>query len=187
MEIILLRHTTVDNPEKKCYGISEMQLATSFEQEGAHIKNKISIFKPDKIYTSSSIRCIRLAEKLGSSIEICESLMELNFGKWEGKSWDSIDKEELSCWMDNFVLHVIPNGESYIQLFNRVQTWFNECIISHHPDNRLLIISHAGPIRAIIASLLSINLYNSFNIKVAYGDSFRIILESDGMNCVYFK
>lgn len=75
--------------------------------------------------------------------------------------------------MSNFVNHHTPKGESYKTLVTRVNNCLNKILDT--PINRpVIIVLDAGPIRAFLASLIHLDLKDSFNIKINYGDVFHI-------------
>ena len=52
MEIVLIRHTSVDVPPGVCYGQTDVPLKPSFEQEAAVSKENLKVYLPfDPVYT----------------------------------------------------------------------------------------------------------------------------------------
>ena len=166
MEIYLVRHTTPDIEKGICYGQADINLVNSYEDEFKEIHQKLkNINLP--IISSPLKRCTLLANSLGA-FTTSPLLMELDFGEWELKKWDAISSKEIQPWMDDFVNVKVTNGESYIDLQKRVLNTFTSIKESS------IIVSHAGPIRVILAHLSNTELKDSFNIKVNYGDVFKI-------------
>lgn len=46
MEIVLIRHTSVDVPPGVCYGQTDVPLKPSFEQEAAVTKENLKVYLP---------------------------------------------------------------------------------------------------------------------------------------------
>jgi len=129
MEIYLIRHTTPKIDKGICYGQSDIDVQDSFEEEVVDIKKNIPTnIKNVTVYSSPLIRCKKLAQCFSKEITFDKRLMEVNFGDWELQSWDAIDKEDLDTWMSDFVTIAPPNGESYAQLSERVNTAFNTIV-----------------------------------------------------------
>ncbi|WP_271764647.1 alpha-ribazole phosphatase [Aquimarina algiphila] len=168
MEIYLVRHTTPNIEKGICYGQSDIGITDSFPSEVKKIHQKIPISEVSKVYSSPLQRCRLLAETFKKEITIDNRLKELNFGDWELKLWDSIHSKVLDPWMNDFVNVTVPNGESYIMLQKRVVEFFNS--LDTTSDAKNIIVSHAGPIRALLAYLRNIELKDSFDIKIAYGE-----------------
>lgn len=90
MEVILIRHTSVDVPPGVCYGQTDVPLKPTFEQEAAVTQENLKAFLPfDHVYTSPLTRCVRLATYCGyPDAERDKRIMEINFGSWEMKPFD---------------------------------------------------------------------------------------------------
>ncbi|WP_406621519.1 histidine phosphatase family protein [Psychrobacter arcticus] len=43
----------------------------------------------------------RLAQR-GFRYKVAPELAEINFGEWEGKSWQQIEKQQIDQWCENF-------------------------------------------------------------------------------------
>ena len=55
MEVILIRHTSVDVPPGVCYGQTDVPLKPTFEQEAAITQENLKNYLPfDHVYTSHS-------------------------------------------------------------------------------------------------------------------------------------
>ncbi len=175
MEIYLIRHTTPKIDKEICYGQTNVAIADTFMKEAELIKQKLSL-QNDKglvVYSSPLIRCMKLAAFL-SKMEpvIDEHLMELNFGDWEMKHWNDIDKIQLNNWMDNFTDVPCPNGESYAMLYKRSIEFITGLKSKEHSN--VAVVTHAGVIRSILAYIMNKPLKDSFDIKVGYGEMFRV-------------
>ena len=174
MEIYLVRHTTPDIAKGICYGHANIGVTKSFDTEVALIKKQLPLKNDCKVYSSPLLRCYYLASALNNCTYLDNRLKEVNFGTWENVAWDNIPKEEIDPWMSNFVTATPPMGESYIQLQARVIDFFNALIEKHNEDETVIIVSHAGPIRAWLAHIQQIELKDSFDIKIDYGQVFKI-------------
>lgn len=174
MEIYLVRHTTPNIEKGICYGQSDIDLASSWTKEFEKVKANLPKGKNFQLYSSPLKRCALLAESLGKNINYDENLKELDFGDWELKAWDKINETALNTWMSNFVTVKVPNGESYEQLAARVSTSFQNILSRENENKTIIIITHAGPIRALLSKIEEIPLKDSFKIKIEYGDVFHV-------------
>jgi alpha-ribazole phosphatase len=173
MEIFLIRHTTPAIPKGMIYGRTDVPLADTFCREKESILKQLPP-ELDAVYASPSTRCSLLAACISTNYKTDARLYELNFGLWEGKTWDSIDQKVLGPWMQDY-LHVCPpEGESMIQMNKRVLHFWQEVL--QQPDQRVAIITHAGVIRLILATVKNISLASCFNIEVNYGGIYIIKL-----------
>ena len=184
MDIYIIRHTSPNIEKGICYGQTDIGLANTYKEEFNTIIESIPNLKDFSVISSPLKRCAQLAKQFSNDILFDNRLKELDFGDWEMKSWDAIPKQEIDPWMEDFVNIAVPNGESYTQLALRVNTFFEE--IAHSQNNKnLIIITHAGVIRAFLSKLLNIPLKDSFNIKIGYGDIFHLKRENENLK-TYF-
>ncbi len=176
MEIYLVRHTTPDIAKGICYGQANIELASSFGEEYKTILEKLTVPQVDFIFSSPLHRCYQLSEKLAkhfnSTIGLRPHLKEVKFGEWELKAWNDIPKTTLQPWMEDFVNVAPPQGESFVDLQNRVV----DCIdkIATLGLDKVIIVSHAGPIRAFLAHISNTDLKDAFSIKVEYGQVEKV-------------
>lgn len=181
MEIYLIRHTTPKIEKGICYGQSDIDVEDSFEEELEIIKKNIPLSRNNfEVFSSPLIRCKKLAECFSNKIIFDQRLMEVNFGDWELKSWDTINEDELNTWMGDFVNVAPPNGESYVQLNERVNKALND-IVNQSEKNKI-IVAHGGVIRALLAKLQLIDLKDSFNIKIPYGHIVKLTKDDSGIH-----
>jgi len=172
MEIYLVRHTTPNIQKGICYGQSDLGITHTFESETTEIHKQIPIQEISEIYCSPLQRCKTLAKTFDIPIIYDSRLKELDFGDWELKAWNDIHTSEITPWMEDFVNVQVPNGESYVNLQERVLAFYNS--LNHASKKRILIIAHAGPMRALLSHIRNIALKDSFSIKINYGEVIKI-------------
>ena len=171
MEIFLIRHTQPDIEKGLIYGRHDVPLANSFEQD----KNSVLKQLPasiDAVFSSPSTRCTKLAEALSLNYIIREELYELNFGIWEAKTWDTINRKDSEFWMEDMLNRSPPEGESLMQMKKRVMGFWQE--ITSLKSSTVAVITHKGVIRIILSELNNIPNSSFFDIKVDFGEVFRV-------------
>lgn len=177
MKLFLVRHTTVENLKDICYGQSDIGLAQTFENEKSVIMQNLQDIEFEKIYSSPLKRCSILAKSLTSNpneIVFDQRLMELNFGKWEGKSWTEIEKtEEAKSWFNDYLNTSCPDGESYADLIKRIQNFISDLKDNKSNDN-ILIVCHGGVIRAFYSIINKLHPQKTFGLKLDYGQIVEI-------------
>ncbi|BAP30525.1 phosphoglycerate mutase [Chryseobacterium sp. StRB126] len=171
MEIHLIRHTAVDNPENLCYGFAEMPLRKEYPEDFKSL-NLDDDF--DLVISSPAQRCCLLAEHFKLNYATDERLREMNFGNWELKKWTEIPEEEINPWYKDFINVKASGGENLLEMQTRVLSFWNE-LITKKDGEKVLIIAHAGVIRLILQSILQFPLENMFNIQIDYGK--KVIVE----------
>lgn len=175
MEIILVRHTTPDIEKGICYGQADLGVPNTFNDEIKPILKEIPVNDIETLYYSSPLkRCKILAEQLSDTIIYDNRLKELDFGNWELKKWDDINKKELDIWMKDFVNVTTTNGESYLDLHARAVKFLEE--IKTLNKKSVVIITHAGIIRSLWSYINKSALENSFDLKLNYGHIIKFTL-----------
>lgn len=147
MHLTLVRHTRPAVPEGVCYGTTDVDLAPTFEAEADRIVAALPAV--ERLATSPLGRCRRLAERIGMArglVPVVDGrLREMDFGAWEGVSWDAIPRAELDVWADDF-FHARPHGgESVHRLRERAESAIDEYRRSGFSR---IVVTHAGIIRA---------------------------------------
>ena len=179
MEIYLIRHTTPQIEKGICYGQTDLDVTDTFLQEANSIKKYLPK-NLETIYSSPLQRCSKLAVTLFPEQKITyhQHLKEIDCGIWEMQHWDAIPKQDLDPFMADFVNIPMPQGESYINLFTRVNNCFNHINSLPKPA---AIVTHGGVIRSILSHLTSTPLIDSFNaFKLYYGCVVRLSADGSG-------
>jgi len=131
----------------------------------------------DIIISSPLLRCRLFSEALVKDLPcpliIAQTLQEINFGDWEGKTAAHIDPSLLTHYYADPAHYTPPNGEPFLLFQDRVlQAW--QSVLADYPNKKILLITHAGVIRVILAHVLGIDLAHSFHIKIAHACFSRI-------------
>ena len=165
MDIYLIRHTQTANTMGLCYGHSDVILADSYADEMANLHNKLPEFEDDcRVLSSPLTRCLQLAQTFSDNVITDERLLELNFGNWEGLQFDAIEVDVLQHWTDNIVTAKPPNGENFEELYLRATAFWKDLLTID--AKQVLIFTHAGVIRALLAHALNFPLENSFQLRI---------------------
>lgn len=176
-EITLIRHTSVEHPRGFCYGNTDVDVSSNFQTEADWLQNKLGEFPPDIVYSSPLQRCTKLANHLFDHFLTDDRLKEINYGIWEGSTWEEIDVPENSNWIFHHPNKVIENGESFAIQQQRVVDFFNKIIDGK--ERRIAVVAHGGVIRSLMAHLLQIPLENTVHFKIHYAAQVKFIKEND--------
>lgn len=176
MEIIFIRHTSVDVPPGTCYGQTDVPLKTTFEQEAAATSKRLNEYASfDRAYTSPLSRCTRLADYCGyADAERDSRLLELDFGDWEMRSFNEIKEPRLQTWFADYLNVPATNGESFAMQYRRVADFLDE--LKTRPYQRVAVFAHGGVLicAQIYAGLLKAE--EAFNALTPYGGIISIVV-----------
>lgn len=179
MELTLVRHTSLQVAEGVCYGQSDVDVSANFYQELAVVQQKLQAEHFSSVYSSPLQRCHKLAlslsEGLGHRHAVREDarLKELNFGDWEMQAWEDLPRAEFDIWAQNYAQLAPPNGETFSQLQQRGVAFLQE-MQAKHAGEHLLVITHGGMIRALIAHALNMPLKGLFRFQIDYASVTRM-------------
>jgi alpha-ribazole phosphatase len=174
VDIYLIRHTKTATINGLCYGQSDVALADSFIAEARLIHEKLPKLSADCLITSSPLdRCVQLAQTFGKPVTLDDRLLEVNFGDWENQRFDDIDADRVKTWTENFVTTPPPNGESFSDLCRRAGSFWDE-LVTNRPAQQVLLITHAGVIRALFAHVLELPPANAFKFRVDVGSVHKL-------------
>jgi len=123
-------------------------------------------FDPDAIWASDLSRCADMAEAIGQGFKTSELLREINFGSWEGKTWDEVPVEERAVagaggWDPHFRP---PGGESRADLVTRAQQFMEESRIGEI-DGDIVISGHGGSMAGMVVHLLGLPVEATYKFK----------------------
>ncbi len=169
MRLTLVRHTSLQIPAGVCYGQTDVDVAASFMQEASLTKHKLNGGQFDAVFSSPLQRCVKLSQVLvAEHVVHDERLKELHFGDWEMRAWDDIPRDVFDHWAQNYAELAPPNGETFSQLQLRGIA-FVEDILQMHPQGHVLVVTHGGMIRAMLAHVLNMQLKGLFRFNIDYG------------------
>ncbi len=115
-----------------------------------------------------------------------QRLRELNFGDWEGKTYEMLkDNERYQQWLLNWETSAPPNGESGKSFGVRVESFFNGLMESCQKNRRrkILIVTHGGVIRYLLS--LCIEKLSFWEIPVNHNRGYvlNIKFRNGGWEC----
>lgn len=144
MEVVLVRHTSVDVPRGTCYGQTDVPVADTFTQEADNTLQRLQPLMPfDAVYSSPLTRARMLAAHCGYDATVLDDrLMEMNMGQWEMQRFDDIQDPHLQEWYDDFMYQPTTGGESFYMLHLRVSQFLDQ--LRTLPYGRVAIFAHGG-------------------------------------------
>ncbi|MFP5504665.1 MAG: alpha-ribazole phosphatase [Gammaproteobacteria bacterium] len=137
------------------------------------------------IVSSPLARCHAFAAALAARhalpLAVDARLMEIGFGRWEGRTADELraeDPEQLARFYHDPV-NARPAGAEPLAAFQaRVRAGFAD-LVQAYPQRHVLVVTHAGVMRAVIAHVLGAPIEALYRIDVAYAALTRIRLDGE--------
>lgn len=171
--IYLVRHgETTWNALTKFQGHTDVPLSDTGRKQAKMLAHRLASVKFSGFYASDLQRAYKTAEIVaaphGLNVIKMPELRELNFGAWEGLTRNEIKNsydKELSQWWTSPLTARIPLGETLSEVVERT-TGAIKRIVESHQGGKVLVVSHGGAIRSIIASVLGIDLNQYWRLRL---------------------
>ncbi|MEZ8038840.1 histidine phosphatase family protein [Vibrio sp. 1F263] len=172
--IYLLRHGKVEG-EAALNGLSDVLVNPDLQDRicGALIKQDIAF---DCVVTSPLRRCSdlanRYAQRMSVTLSVAPDFQEMNFGDVDGVPFDKLEDKwgMLETFWQDPANHQLTGAESLQSFHDRVtQAWSQ---LLDDPSDNLLLVTHGGVIRILLAHCLDIDwknpsLYSKLSIENA--------------------
>ncbi|MEC9339294.1 MAG: MSMEG_4193 family putative phosphomutase [Actinomycetota bacterium] len=114
------------------------------------------------IYSSPLVRtretATPISNALGIPIKQSRGLIELDVGDWTGRKLNQLRKLKAWSTVQKYPSGFrFPNGESFVEMQTRISQTVDG-FVSDHPGATVVAVSHADPIRALIAHAMGTHL-----------------------------
>ena len=188
--IYIVRHgQTVWNLQKRKQGQSDSPLTLKGINQAKKIsdllKSEIKDFDSFQFVISPQWRCQQFAsilcEHLGfdfSNCKIEENLREHSFGFWEGLTEEEIEKTYpgmLSKRYANWWEYIVPGGESYELLYNRVEN-----VLNKYKEKKVVLVCHEMVSKVLRGNYLKME--NSKILSLKHSQELLYKLESGNVS-----
>lgn len=173
MRLILVRHfRTQSNEARRIMGWGDAPRASNWESDLLDVDHCLTTRKLvfDAIHSSDLGRArntaIYYARRRGrDAVESHVAFNEINYGELFG-----LDKDEVMKAYPQFKQdpdYVFPGGESFRQMQTRCLARLLD-MAADHPSQTLLLVAHAGVIRALVCHLLGLDLASNLRRKISH-------------------
>ena len=165
MALWIVRHATPLITSGVCYGALDVAADAQHSLQAAHALAQ-ALPLHCKISVSPLQRCMQLAHALldlrpDLKPQTDTRLREMDFGKWEGVTWDEIPLAAMQAWTDDFGAHRFGGVESANEVLARVAELWDAA--QQYPEENQVWVTHAGVARACLLLSKGIRSVNRAN------------------------
>jgi broad specificity phosphatase PhoE len=161
--LLLARHGETDwNRERRWQGHADRPLTRRGLEQAQALAARLAEAELDAIYASDLRRArdtaAAVADKFGLPLETRRELREVDVGSWSGLTRAEATArfpEAFARWERGEIGWA--DGETYEAMSARILAAVHR-IAGRHPNGRVLVVTHAGPIRAIHAAALGLDV-----------------------------
>lgn len=164
MRLFLIRHPRPLGGDGRCYGRTDLPLAEEAAACAARLRPLLPAGAP--VFASPLQRCRLLAAALHPAPEYDGRLREVDFGRWEMRAWQDIERTALDQWAADPLDYAAHGGESVATLRRRVVECVQE-IAARHAEAVLVV--HAGPMKVLAAEWADLAPAEWLGLSFDYG------------------
>jgi alpha-ribazole phosphatase/probable phosphoglycerate mutase len=173
--LLLVRHAEPrEDARGRCYGTLDIGLSPEGERQAQLLADTLGALPLAAVYTSPRERAVATAAPLaaahGLTPIVDDALRELDFGDFEGRTYEEIELSQPELyrqWMETPTRVQFPGGEGYAALRARAVAAMDA--MRTRPDGEsVVVVSHGGVLRAMLAACLSIPDEAIFRIDQSY-------------------
>ena len=168
MQVFLIRHPRPLIKPGVCYGRLDVDC-----DDPLPVAARLQLPPATTIISSPLRRARRLAEALDPCARLDARLAEIDFGDWEGRRWDDIDRNAIDDWAADVLNFTPPGGESVADLQRRVIEFAGEIKVAFSGTS-VALISHAGVIRALLGHWRGLPVAEWTQLRCDFGSLTQI-------------
>ena len=165
-ELILVRHgETEHNVARITQGWSDSDLSALGREQVQRLAERLAAMKPTALYSSTLGRALSTAQAIadatGLEIVPMDDLREMNYGRWEGRAFLDIrreDEEIYKRWIADEDCRC-PEGESHSDVRLRLERAFAQV-----NSERAVVVAHGTAIRIAAMALLGLPLMGALRL-----------------------
>jgi broad specificity phosphatase PhoE len=168
--LFIIRHgETLANREFRYIGSRDDPLSELGQTQATQVAEALAVLPIAAVYSSPLQRAYNtampIAERHALNAQKIDALRECGFGIWEGMSRAEVlarspeDAQHLHEWERDANI-APPGGESMAVLQGRVCSGVEQLALAH-PDQSIVLVSHVGPIKALMCAALGVPISTS--------------------------
>jgi broad specificity phosphatase PhoE len=167
LTILLTRHgkTPRSEPEQHLGQRVDIELSENGRQAAERLRERLRDVRIDRVVSSSLRRAMETATIVAgdrASVEADPRLMEMDYGEWEGLTYEQIDERDRDrrrAWVLDPENLATPGGESGADVARRVRGVLSDLANWAGDDDRTaLIVAHSTTNRVLLAVALGVPL-----------------------------
>ncbi|MBC7242501.1 MAG: alpha-ribazole phosphatase [Anaerolineae bacterium] len=187
LRLLLIRHgQTLWNAELRYQGQTDVPLNELGRRQAEALGRRLAGETIHAVYASDLQRAVDTAIPLAvpRRLEIIKEprLRELNFGEWEGHTFEEIrqrDPEAYQAWLRAPERFSAPGGETDTQLRERVRAWLDE-VRAKHDEQTIAVVAHGGSLIILLQITLGLPSEARWKFRMTHGSISELHLFPDG-------
>jgi len=186
INLIMVRHgVTKWNEDRRYIGSTDLGLTEKGLAQAKAASEYLAGESISRLYTSEFKRARQTANIIAvphnAEIFVLPELNEMDFGKWEGLTFEQIEEawpDFISRWLANDEGYP-PEGESINAFLDRAKTAIQR-VLNQESEGTIIIVAHAGTIKLMLCNLLGLGLREIWQTKQDSASISRVEIHNDG-------
>jgi alpha-ribazole phosphatase len=170
--VLFIRHAETEMAGRYC-GHSDPDLNTQGRAQLRELAQLLAEEMLDTVYSSDLRRATSTAQAIAAGKNIPRvlrpALREIDFGDWEGMSWEEIerlDPEYAQKWVNSYPHLPAPSGESFQEFERRVLAEVGHLI--NRSPGPIAVVTHGGVLRVVLRHLCGYSEPNAWQETQPY-------------------
>ena len=176
--LLLIRHGENDfvKTNKMAGRLPGVHLNDRGREQAAAIATALGPLPLKAIYASPLERALETAQPLADShklkINQISDLMDIDIGKWQGRSWKVLSRTKIWRVVQQAPARfTFPEGESFLGAQKRLVAAVEKIASAHKPRDIVAIVFHADPIKLVICHYLGLPLDRFQRLGISTGST----------------
>jgi probable phosphoglycerate mutase len=173
--IVLIRHGqtawNVGAGEERFRGRTDLPLDATGHTQARAVASRLGRERPAALFASPLLRTQQtmapLAQELGLPVQVHESLLDINYGKFQGMTHSEAAvayPEHYTLWWTRPSLVRFPGGESLVDVQTRLLALLQE-LAARYPDQTIFLVGHQIVNKVLACTLLGLDLDHIWHIQ----------------------
>jgi broad specificity phosphatase PhoE len=196
--LFLVRNADTDfTRDGRVAGRRDISLSAAGRAQAGELRDRIVASKHEvvEILASPLPRAVETAEiiatALGQGVVRDPRLIDFDAGRWEGQPHrDIVGTPEYQRFIEDPISESIPGGEKIGDVRDRIVASVSQALADNELGANILVVSHAGPLRVLLAHYLGMNLIHYHRLRLSPTSLSILRFESEAgvprvltMNC----
>jgi broad specificity phosphatase PhoE len=183
--LFLVRNGATDwSRDGRVAGRRDIGLSAEGRVQSAELADRMSRVEVAEVLSSPLPRAFETAEALAAphKLEVARDprLTDFHAGRWEGMKYPEVStSDDYKRFLANPLADSIPGGERLTDARDRVVGSVQQALQDNELGANILIVSHAGPLRLLIAHYLGMDLANYHRLRISPGSVSALRFESE--------
>jgi broad specificity phosphatase PhoE len=185
--LFLVRNADTDfTRDGRVAGRRDIGLSQAGRAQAGVLRDRIvaSGLELNEILASPLPRAVETAEiiasQLGHGVVRDPRLIDFDAGRWEGQSHKDIGASpDYQRFIANPVDESIPGGERIGDVRDRIVAAVSQALADNELGANILLVSHAGPLRVLLAHYLGMNLVHYHRLRISPASVSILRFESE--------